>query len=109
MRGHVVVRVDRDINEPLVRVGFGAGDSPPLRLHGTAKRGGEGSLVFPEGEPFGRAEVDDGEARGALAGLESFTVMGWLRPTSLSIGSGGNRILLLSEGEPGGGRPGASG
>jgi len=29
-----------------------------------------------------------------LRGLRSFTVMGWLKPESLQVGSGGNRILF---------------
>ena len=92
VRGHVVVRVDRDVSQPIARAGFAEGEMPALGLHGTAKRGSGGSLVFPAGEPWGRAEVE-GEELETLAGLQSFTVMGWLKPSSLETGSGGNRIL----------------
>ncbi len=93
-RGHIPVLVDQEVTEPLLRAGFGnEEDSPAFTLHGTAKRIPGGSFRMPSGEPWGRVESDD-EASEMLAGLRSFTIRGWLKPTELAVGSGGNRILF---------------
>ncbi len=92
-RGHVAILVDRDSSEPIVRVGHGSQDKPALDLKGTAKRGADGGLKFPTGEPWGRAESQENASEN-LGALRSFTITGWLKPDNLTIGSGGNRILF---------------
>ena len=64
-----------------------------MKLHGTAKRGAEGALLFPAGVPWGWVQAGDGPLED-LRGLRSFTITGWLRPASLETGSGGNRIVF---------------
>ncbi len=87
------VRVDRNVEEPIMRVGFRAGERPVWQLGGTARRSSAGRLSFPDGEPWGWASAGD-SALESLRGLHSFTIMGWLKPDSLRAGSGGNRILF---------------
>ncbi|MFT4637531.1 MAG: hypothetical protein ACI8T1_000841 [Verrucomicrobiales bacterium] len=77
----------------VVRAGFHEDDLPRLQLHGTAKRGADGGLVFKKGEPWGRAEMRE-ESADALSNLKSFTLSGWLHPTELKTGAGGNRIFF---------------
>jgi PKD repeat protein len=89
----VQIAVDRDADTPIVRAGFERDETPALKLFGTAKRGEAGSLHFPGGEPWGWARAGD-EAIDRLRGLRSFTILGWVRPESLQIGSGGNRIVF---------------
>ena len=92
-RGKVVILVDRDSSESIVRVGLGDQDQPELDSHGTAKRNADGGWVFSEQAPFGCAETTE-DVSDSLGGLRSFTVAGWLKPDKLDIGSGGNRILF---------------
>jgi len=88
------IAVDRDVTEPVLRVGMPEGkEAPGVTLHGTARRADNGSFHLPEGAPWGWVQVGDGVIEG-LRGLRSFTVMGWLKPESLQVGSGGNRILF---------------
>ena len=91
-RSHVVILVDRDSSEPLVRIGFDDRDHPSLTKHGTAKRGDDGGWLFAKKAPWGRAESSE-EVSDALGGLRSLTITGWVKPTELNVGSGGNRIL----------------
>ena len=83
---------DRDVTQPIVRAGFGSDELPALKLHGTAKRSADGSLLLPDGAPWGWVQVGDKPLED-LRGLRSFTVSGWLRPASLETGPGGNRIV----------------
>ncbi len=92
-RGNVVILVDRDSSEPIVRVGAGDLDRPHLVQHGTAKRDEDGAWAFSKEAPFGRAETEE-DASDDLGGLRSFTIAGWLKPEKLDIGSGGNRVLF---------------
>ncbi len=92
-RSFVQIAVDRDNREPIVRAGFSQGDSPVLKLHGTARRTSDGGVHLPDGEPWGWVQAGDGPWAG-LRGLRSFTILGWLKPESLQIGSGGNRIVF---------------
>ncbi len=85
------VPVDRDPSEPVLRLGFPGGETHPLRLSGTAKRTDAGGFRFPDGAPWGWAETDVVDD---LRGLRSFTIAGWLKPDSLAVGAGGNRILF---------------
>jgi len=87
------ILVDHDPNVPIVRVGFAGGEVPTLTFQGTAKRGADGSLLLPPGPPWGWIEVGDDVVEG-LRGLRSFTILGWVKPESLQVGSGGNRIVF---------------
>jgi PKD repeat protein len=78
--------------EPLVRVGFSSGERPALKLHGAVQCGADGALVLPSEAPWGWVEAGDGPLD-ELRGLRSFTVVGWIKPSSLEVGKGGNRIL----------------
>lgn len=90
---YVEIAVDRKTNEPIVRAGFAEGEIPTLAMKGTAKRGKDGTIQLPEGKPWGWAQAGDG-VLDDLRGLRSFTVTGWVKPDSLKIGSGGNRIVF---------------
>ena len=92
-RSQLLIVVDRDSNEPIVRAGFAEGEVPNLKLNGTAQRTPEGALRLPDGEPWGWVNAGDNPIED-LAGLRSFTISGWLKPESLTTGSGGNRILF---------------
>ncbi len=92
-RGHVAILVDRDSTDPIVHAGINSQETPALTLKGTAKRGTDGRLAFPTGQPWGRAETQE-DVSDALGALRSFTITGWLKPDDLTIGSGGNRILF---------------
>jgi len=87
------IAVDRNTDTPMVRVGFERGESPGIELHGKVRRGNDGSYDFGDGEPWKWISVGDGPIE-ALEGLRSFTILGWANPTSLNIGSGGNRIAF---------------
>jgi len=90
---HVQISVDRNTDEPIVRAGFAEGETPALAVKGTARRGKDGTIQLPDGQPWGWAKVGDGVLED-LRGLRSFTIIGWVKPESLEIGSGGNRILF---------------
>jgi hypothetical protein len=93
-RSYLTVLVDRDTHDPILKAGFeSAADAPKLQLHGRTKRNADGGFLLPSGQPWGRIEVEDQESR-ELGGLRSFTITGWLKPSNLKIGSGGNRILF---------------
>ncbi len=89
----VQVAVDRSSAEAIVRAGFADGETPGLRVQGTAQRGPDGTIQLPDGSPWGWAQAGGGVLED-LRGLRSFTVLGWVKPDSLKIGSGGNRILF---------------
>jgi hypothetical protein len=83
---------DRLSDAPIVHIGFATGETPPLQLHGSSKRGANGASVFSDAAPWGWVQAGDKPLE-ELRGLRSFTISGWLRPSSLTIGSGGNRIV----------------
>jgi len=83
---------DRASEQPIVRIGFAVDETPALQLHGSAKRGANGALAFTDAAPWGWVQAGDSPLE-ELRGLRSFTISGWLRPSSLTIGSGGNRIV----------------
>jgi len=87
------IAADRDSGSPIVRVGFKDGDRPDVTLHGKIIRGSDGSYNLGDGEPWKWISVGDKPVE-ALEGLRSFTILGWVNPTSLKIGSGGNRIAF---------------
>jgi len=92
-RSCVQIAVDRKTSDPIVRAGVAEGESPALTLRGTARRTDSGSLHLPDGEPWGWGQAGAGPLED-LRGLRSFTILGWLKPTSLQTGSGGNRIVF---------------
>lgn len=100
-RAIVQITVDRPAVEPRITAGVSQGETPPLTLRGTAGRGNDGSLRFPDGAPWGWAEVGD-RALDDLRGLRSFTILGRLKPESLQVGSGGNRIVFCLNHDRGG-------
>ncbi|MBN2594820.1 MAG: DUF5060 domain-containing protein [Sedimentisphaerales bacterium] len=87
------IAVDRDAETSIVRVGFERDESSGIELHGKIRRRNDGSYDFGDGEPWKWISVGDGPTE-ALEGLRSFTILGWANPTSLNIGSGGNRIAF---------------
>ncbi|MFH1717110.1 MAG: DUF5060 domain-containing protein [Planctomycetota bacterium] len=89
----VAIAVDRAADTPLVRVGFERGETAAIRLHGNVRRGEDGSYDLGDGEPWKWISVGEGPTE-TLEGLRSFTILGWANPTSLSVGSGGNRIAF---------------
>ena len=96
-RNQVQIAVDRtSVSKPIVLAGFSHNETPALALHGTTKRTADGGLHLPDGPPWGRAEAD--AITDDLRGLRSFTILGWLKPESLEIGSGGNRIVFCLNG-----------
>ncbi len=87
------VVTDRDATQPIARVGFIKDELPALKFHGTAKRGADGTLLLPDGAPWGWVQAGN-QPLEDLRGLRSFTISGWLRPASLETGMGGNRIVF---------------
>ena len=90
---YLAIAVDRAFDSPLVRVGFKGGDSPQTTLHRGIIRSEDGSYDLGDGEPWKWISVGDSPLED-LEGLRSFTIMGWVNPSSLKIGSGGNRIAF---------------
>jgi PKD repeat protein len=89
----VQIAVDRKSDEPIVRAGFAGGETPTITLKGTARRGEDGVIELPDGQPWGWAATGDTVLED-LRGLRSFTITGSLKPDSLEVGPGGNRILF---------------
>jgi len=87
------IAAERPSGSPIVRVGFKDGDRPRTTFHGKIIRGGDGSYDLGDGEPWKWITVGDSPIE-ALEGLRSFTILGWVNPTSLKMGSGGNRIVF---------------
>lgn len=90
---YVQIAVDRNTEEPIVRAGFVEGETPVLTLEGTARRGDNGAIHLPGGQPWGWIKAGGG-VLDDLGGLRSFTIIGWVKPESLNTGSGGNRIVF---------------
>jgi len=90
---YIQISVDRDVEQPIARAGFPTDETTPIRLEGTAQRTADGSIHLPAGPPWGYVETNTG-VQDSLRGVRSFTIMGWLKPESLEIGSGGNRIVF---------------
>jgi len=87
------IAVDQATDSPIVKVGFKDGDTAPTKLHGKIVRAKDGSYDFGDGPPWKWISVGDKPIE-ALEGLCSFTILGWTNPSSLKIGSGGNRIVF---------------
>ncbi len=87
------ISADRSMDSAIVRVGFAKGESHPVKFHGKISRGKDGSLNLGDGEPWKWITVGDKPIED-LEGLRSLTILGWANPTSLKMGSGGNRIAF---------------
>ncbi|MBW3623876.1 MAG: DUF5060 domain-containing protein [Armatimonadetes bacterium] len=94
------IAVDRATTDPLVRAGFSSGDSHTLKINGPAKHAGD-TLTFGGSEPWSWVSVGD-KPIADLNGLRFFTISGWVKPTSLKTGSGGNRIAFNLNGQSSG-------
>ena len=95
------IAADRDSSAPIVQVGFATDEPAGIKLNGPVKRGDGGSFVLPESEPFGWVNVGE-KPMADLEGLRSFTICGWVKPSSLKTGSGGNRIVFSLNRQSGG-------
>lgn len=91
--GFVTVVVDSPTVGSLVKVGFAEGDTPAVTVHGDVLREANGAYRFADAQPWRWLAVGDRPLT-ELEGLRSFTICGWARPTSLQVGSGGNRIVF---------------
>ncbi len=89
----LTIGADRATNEPIVKLGFKQGDGPATSLHGDIVRTEDGTYDMGDSAPWKWISVGDGPIED-LEGLRSFTILGWIKPTSLKIGSGGNRIAF---------------
>lgn len=90
-----IARICEAGQTPLVRVGVSQGETISVNSHGSARRSENGTFVLPDQQPWGWFSV--GEAKqplSRLAGLKSLTICGWVCPSSLQTGSGGNRITF---------------
>jgi PKD repeat protein len=90
----LLINVDRDSSEPIVRFGFADGDVPTVTLHGgKVTRSEDGAYNLGSAEPFSWIRVGE-EPIKDLEGVRSFTIAGWLNASDMTVGSGGNRILF---------------
>jgi PKD repeat protein len=88
------ISVDRKSNDPVIKFGFSEGDYPKVTLYGNKiKRFKDGTYDLGTGEPFGWIKLGDGPIS-KLGGARSFSIVGWIRASSMKVGSGGNRILF---------------
>ncbi|UCD51052.1 MAG: PKD domain-containing protein, partial [Phycisphaerales bacterium] len=88
------ILVDRNSTDPVIRFGFVDGDDPDVTLHGgQVTRSNDGAYDLGSGEPFTWIQMGD-EPITELEGVRSLTIMGWLKASSVQVGSGGNRILF---------------
>ncbi|MHC4511538.1 MAG: hypothetical protein ACYTAO_21740, partial [Planctomycetota bacterium] len=84
----------RALPEPLVRIGVNS-DESSCRLSGAIQRLDEGTFCLSAQPPWGWITVGrDGQPLRELEDLQSFTICGWVGPSSLLVGSGGNRIAF---------------
>jgi len=79
---------------PLVQVGMNH-DESPYRPSGEVRRLDEGTFCLSAQPPWRWITIGkDGQPLKELEGLRSFTICGWVGPSSLQVGSGGNRIVF---------------
>ncbi len=79
---------------PLVRAAVND-DESPFRAGGEVRRLDEGTFSLSAQPPWRWITVGkDGQPLKELEGLRSFTLCGWVGPSSLKVGSGGNRIVF---------------
>ena len=88
---HIAIGVDRQSDEPIIRVGVSGGETAGVQYHGPVKRTAGGGLDLGAGEPWKWIQVGD-EPVEALLGLRSLTILGWVKAANLETGAGGNRI-----------------
>ncbi len=86
------VGVDRTEGAPLLRAGFSSNESPNLEMVGAATRGEQDAIELPVGPPWSHVSCGP-QVQEDLGGLVAFTIAGWLKPSSLEVGMGGNRIV----------------
>ena len=80
--------------DPIVRAGVADGQSN-VALRGVARQREDGTVELPGVKPWGWIAVgENDQPLRELEGLTSLTICGWLRPATLKIGSGGNRIAF---------------
>jgi len=89
----LMIAVDRPVGEPIIRVGFEQGNNSGIRLHGDIRRADDGTYDLGDQAPWRWISVGDTRIE-ALEGLQSLTIMGWLKASKLEIGPGGNRIAF---------------
>jgi PKD repeat protein len=87
------VTVDRRVDDPIVRIGTAQASTHPLTFRGTVEAREDGAHYLADGKPWKRLIVGEGTIAD-LERLRSFTVTGWLRPDTLDVGGGGNRIVF---------------
>ena len=86
------IAVDRDPSTPIAQVAAAEGDHPPAMVRGgTEEREPAGAIDLGGSPPWEWVRVGHAPLP-ELEGLLSFTIVGWLKPSSLTVGSGGNRI-----------------
>ena len=79
---------------PLVRIGVKNNESP-YRLSGAIQRLEEGTFCLSAQPPWRWITVGkDAQPLSELEGLQSFTICGWVGPSTLLAGAGGNRIAF---------------
>ena len=90
----VRIYVDRKqaAGSAIVRVGC-KDDNSPVNLHGKITKGKDGGYELADGAPWKWISVGEKAIR-ELEELKSFTILGWVKASSLKIGSGGNRIAF---------------
>lgn len=90
----LAVNVDRNSRDPVVKFGFAGGDYPKVTLHGgKITRLKDGTYDLGSGEPFTWIKVGETPMK-ELERARSFTIVGWLKASSMKVGPGGNRILF---------------
>jgi PKD repeat protein len=90
----LAVNVDRNSRDPVVKFGFAGGDYPKVTLHGgKITRLKDGTYDLGSGEPFTWIKVGKTPMK-ELERARSFTIVGWLKASSMKVGPGGNRILF---------------
>ena len=90
----LTVNVDRNSRDPVVKFGFAGGDYPKVTLHGgKITRLKDGTYDLGSGEPFTWIKVGQTPMK-ELERARSFTIVGWLKASSMKVGPGGNRILF---------------
>ncbi len=88
------VIVDRKLDDPVVKFGFPDDNYPEVIIHGDKIiRKKDGTYDMGSGKPFTWIQLGDEPIR-ELEGAKSFTIIGWLKASSMEQGSGGNRIVF---------------
>jgi len=89
----LTIASDRSTDLPIVQVGGQDNDSHRIKLHGRIIQTEDGFYNLSGGESWKWISVGDKPIE-AMEGLRSFTILGWVNPSSFKTGSGGNRIVF---------------